>query len=128
MLPETAPETLHHEARPWWTEICDELRQRGRLADALPIYARLLAQQLHQYEKATDFLNGEGMVLEVRNDKGELKRQEPAPEFRIQQASIAQILKLAKLLGLDDPVTAPPAAGPAGRNRLSELLAGIARG
>lgn len=120
MLTEAPPSSLPDDARHWWAEIVDELRARGRLSDALPIYARLLAQQLVQYQRVTDWLNREGLVLEIRSDKGELKRQEPAPEFRIQQQVLDKILRLAKLLHLDEPLTAPAGNH---RNRLSDLLA-----
>lgn len=125
----TCPPELPPDAAAWWPEIVAELRARGREADALPLHARILAQLLSQYEKATQFINREGMVLEIRNDKGELKRQEPAPEFRIQQQLVDKIVRLAKVLGLEerrDESGEQRADDP--RNRLRELLAGIAHG
>lgn len=95
------PDWLPDDARAWHQAIIDQLREAGRLAQ--PIHALLLAQALAQYERCTRALNDEGQVLTIRNDKGEVKRLEIAPEAQLQIRLIDKARALIKDLRLDTP-------------------------
>lgn len=112
MLPhrDSPPQTLPEDARLWWPSLVDELDARGSLAQVtvhrLGIYCQLFAQ----YHRCTEFINREGQILVIRNDKGEVKNQIIAPEA-VQQAKLVEALRrFDREFGLLDPVQDPVAA------------------
>jgi len=102
------PSYLPDDARQWWPVLVDELAARGSLSRVaehrLAIYCQLFAQ----YRRVTEFLNQHGQVLEIRNDKGEVKAQTIAPEA-VQQAKLVEALrKFDKEFGLLEPAAEDP--------------------
>ena len=125
-------------------------RLRAELAAAgltpNPQHVLLLAQALAQYDRCTQFLNTHGQVMEIRNDKGELKSTVIAPEANLQLKLLDKIRQLLKDVGLSagdaDPPPSPAAAssgasrstaagsrdaGSRGIDQLRERLATISR-
>lgn len=94
MIPsrDAPPETLPEDARAWWGPLVDELQARGSLARVarhrLAIYCQLFAQ----WQRVTEFINREGQILTVRDDKGEVKNQSIAPEA-VQQIKLTEALR-----------------------------------
>jgi len=118
---QTPPNWLPEDARPWWPVIVDELRARGQLRRVTPRRAAYLVQAIAQYHRVTSFLNEHGQVSELRNDKGEVRKQEPAPEFKIQHQLLQTIAKLEKAYGIDEEPTAKEDPLEALRSRLDQL-------
>lgn len=100
-----------------------------------PAQILLLAQALAQYDRCTAFLNVHGQVMEVRNDKGEVKQTVIAPEANLQLKLLDKIRALMKDVGLAAAgETDPPGAAPkrgnghnAGLDKLRDRLASIGR-
>lgn len=86
------PKELPDDARQWWGVLVDELEARGALdkvtTHRLSIYCQLFAQ----YHRVTEFINREGQVLTIRDDKGEVKSSIVAPEA-VQQERLVKILQ-----------------------------------
>lgn len=123
------PETLPPDAREWFDEIVAELRRQQRLDEVYPLRVQILAQLVAQYQRLTKLLNTDGQILEIRNDKGEVKSVNLSPEFRGQMQLVDKITKAIKELKLDADSTnspAPESRHEPPRDRLRELLATIA--
>lgn len=114
----TAPKWLPAEAAEFWNEIVAELPPgagfRHRTA------AAMAAQLMLQYRKATESINEHGQVSEIRDDKGVLRKQEPAPEVRIQMQLVDRIPKLLTQLNAATDGTPEPTPR-AGSGLLGEL-------
>jgi len=86
------PDWLTKDARPFWDAIVETLEVskefRGESA------AAQAAQLFLQFVRVTDSLNKNGQISEIRDDKGVLRKQEPAPEFRAQMQLVPLIRKL----------------------------------
>ena len=123
------PQDLAHDdaAAAWWLPVVTELRDRGRLHLLVPFQVAQFCQLLSQWWRATESLRrAGGQVLEIRDDKGQLKRQEIAPEVRLQLQLLGQLRALAKDFGLNEPPLdlKPTTAPNAGRNRIRAILEG----
>ena len=123
----SAPDWMTPDAKRWHRATIDQLRSLNQLDTAQPIHALLLAQALGQYERCTIAINERGQVLTIRNDKGEVKSEEIAPEAQLQLRLLDKIRALLKDLNLngtkgdedrpEDPIQA-----------LRERMAGFAGG
>ena len=100
----------------------DVVRYHARLRDELaaaglspnPQLVLMLAQALAQYDRCTQFLNAHGQVMEIRNDKGEVKSTVIAPEANLQIKLFDKIRQLMKDVGLATGETDGPAAAGSG--------------
>jgi hypothetical protein len=92
-------------------------RLRAELAAAglapNPQHVLLLAQALAQYDRCTQFLNAHGQVMEIRNDKGEVKSTVIAPEANLQLKLLDKIRQLMKDVGLSAGDADPPGSADA---------------
>lgn len=93
------PAWLPADARAHHAELVADVKAKG--LDPQPHHLLLLAQALAQYDRVTAFLNQHGMVLEIRNDKGEVKTQMIAPEAALQLKLLDKIRSLLKDVQLD---------------------------
>jgi len=94
-----APAWLPDDVRIKHAELVESIR--AKQLEPNPAQLVLLAQAQAQYDRVTKFLNENGQVLEIRNDKGELKANIIAPEVQLQLKLIDKIRSLLKDVGLD---------------------------
>lgn len=101
MLDHWAPPELTPDAVDYWHEIYSQLNELDLLERVQPIFARLLAQALWQYDLITMELNHR--VTQVDElPMGDYIIRQVAPEVRVQSDLIKQIRSLLKDLLLHD--------------------------
>lgn len=98
---ESPPHALNDEALAWWEPVVALLRERGRLPEVMPLSVWLFCQLLDQFFRVTRIINTEGQILDIRDDKGVLKKSIPDPAFTVQSKLFDQLRRLVAELGLE---------------------------
>lgn len=119
------PQRLPADAQALWPEIIDELAARGRLQHVPQLRIERYCQFWAQFLRVTGFINAEGQVQILRNDKGEVTKQEIAPEA-VQQLKLETALsRLEKDFGLIEKSTEANSAKEVPQSPFDELRASL---
>jgi P27 family predicted phage terminase small subunit len=108
MMP-SCPKWLSKGARTHWQKLAPQLFKMGVLTQLDGTALATFCDCLQRYTEAVEFLEKNGCVIVVRNDKGEFKFTQAAPQVGIATKMLEQVTKIGAEFGW----------APASRSRLS---------